>query len=151
MRARDAYSDLAAYMAEKCADAGQAIPVEWIALMAEAEQRRSRSAQDGRSPRARGRHGCRPSRRSRSHTARHTGPNAVALWTGYRLGVLDPSYRKTSRGCWIVTLMMLDIAKGGYIAGRAGMTTTEVLNQLERERHEAVARMSGIGQKATLT
>jgi len=37
------------------------------------------------------------------------------------------------------------IAKGGYIAGRAGMTTTEVLDQLDRERHEAVARMTGIG------
>ena len=48
-RARDAYNNLAAYMAAKCADAGQAIPAEWLGLMVDAEKRRAGRAQDGRS------------------------------------------------------------------------------------------------------
>lgn len=33
----------------------------------------------------------------------------------------------------------------GHITGRAGMTTTEVLDRPDRERHEAVVRLTGIG------
>ena len=50
MRAREAYSDLAAYMAAKCVDAGQAIPIEWLALMMNAENRRKRQPQDKEPP-----------------------------------------------------------------------------------------------------
>jgi hypothetical protein len=39
------------------------------------------------------------------------------------------------------------VARGGYIAGRAGLTMTELFDHLDRKRHEAVARMTGIGVK----
>ena len=50
MRSREAYNDLAAYMAEKCVDAGQAIPIEWLALMMNAEKRRKDQPQDKELP-----------------------------------------------------------------------------------------------------
>ena len=77
-----------------------------------------------------------------------SNPEAVALWTGYRLGVLDSIVPAAFDGLLDRDCDgLLGIAKNGYIAGRAGMTTTEVLDQLDRERHEAVARMTGIGVK----
>lgn len=73
-------------------------------------------------------------------------PNSVALWTGYRLGVLDAIAPETFAGLLDREVNgLLSIAKGGYIAGRAGLTTTEALDQLYRERHEAAARRTGMG------
>jgi len=68
------------------------------------------------------------------------------LWMGYRFGVLDAVAPASFDGLLSREVDgLLRICKNGYIAGRAGMTTTEVMDQLERERHEAVARMTGIG------
>lgn len=73
-------------------------------------------------------------------------PQTVALWTGYRFGVLDAIAPESFAGLLEREVDgLLSIARGGYIAGRAGMTTAEVLDQLDRERHEAVARMTGMG------
>ena len=73
-------------------------------------------------------------------------PQSVAFWAGYRLGVLDAIAAETFDGLLDCELDgLLDIAKRGYIAGRAGMTTTEVLDQFDRERHEAAARITGFG------
>jgi len=70
----------------------------------------------------------------------------LALWTGYRPGVPDAIAPESFDGLLYREVDgLLRITKSGYIAGRAGMTTTEVMDQLERERHEAVARMTGIG------
>lgn len=73
-------------------------------------------------------------------------PAAVAIWTGYRLGVLD------AQGGQELFAGLLDDsaggmvrgARGGYVAGRAGLGVRDVLDQLDRERHEAVARMTGM-------
>jgi hypothetical protein len=81
-------------------------------------------------------------------------PETAALWAGSRLGVLDSAV-----GLEMFAGLLDDqdgdllrTARGGYIAGRAGMTTTEVPGQLDLERHEPVARMSGIGaDKSPLT
>lgn len=74
---------------------------------------------------------------------------AVALWTGCRLGVIDADAGPELFAGLLDSQAteQIRLARGGYIAGRAGMTPTEVLDQLDRERHEAVSRMAGIGLK----
>lgn len=42
---------------------------------------------------------------------------------------------------------LLREARAGYIAGRVGMTPTEVLDQLDQERREAIVQMTGFGFK----
>jgi len=55
---------------------------------------------------------------------------ALALWTGYRLGVLDAMIAPASFDGLLDREVdgLLRITKSGYIAGRAGMTTTEVMD-----------------------
>ena len=48
-------------------------------------------------------------------------PKAVALWTGYRLGVLDAIAPETFAGLLEREVDgLLGVAKSGYIAGRPG-------------------------------
>ena len=78
---------------------------------------------------------------------RARNPQMVALWSGFRLGILD-----AEDGPELFAGLLEDqdtdllrVARGGYICGRAGLSTTDVLDQLDRERHEAVVRMTGFG------